>query len=334
MPGFRTHYFFGQKVAGAISDDTLRPFFGTSAGKYPKAYNLGLQGPDIFFYGLPSHFLHGTNIGVHIHHADSNAFFAALIDSRNHLWKHDQRRIADAYILGFLGHHSLDSTMHPYVHYRTKFLSRTDADYTFGCHVLLETDIDVDVLRHYAHRKPSEFHCHETIDLPPQEAVVIASLLWRAIRKAYPASRVSYLEILHCFWSTRQLFARIHDTNGKRKAAARRLDSFLRGYPFLSPLVACDGFQCYPDPCNRRNLLWENPWNPSFSSTENVYAMIGRATDLQLERSRCFARLIGSRHKNADGSYRATPGGMDPQLHDELMDLIGHISYDTGLPTA
>ena len=57
MPGFRTHYLFGrttrEELAGSYP--ALR--------KYPHSYNLGQQGPDIFFYCPPSHIFYKEHLG-------------------------------------------------------------------------------------------------------------------------------------------------------------------------------------------------------------------------------------------------------------------------------
>ena len=70
MPGFRTHYIFGQEAAKEFKDSRLL----SCLSKYPHSYNLGLQGPDVFFYGLPSHLFHGKNIGITMHGERTLAF--------------------------------------------------------------------------------------------------------------------------------------------------------------------------------------------------------------------------------------------------------------------
>ena len=49
MPGFTTHYIFGMK---AYNDMPFTPLKHTIA-KYRWLYQLGLQGPDMFFYNIP-----------------------------------------------------------------------------------------------------------------------------------------------------------------------------------------------------------------------------------------------------------------------------------------
>ena len=49
MPGFTTHYIMGMK---AYNDMNCRPLKHIIA-KYRWLYQLGLQGPDMFFYNIP-----------------------------------------------------------------------------------------------------------------------------------------------------------------------------------------------------------------------------------------------------------------------------------------
>ena len=91
MPGFATHYLFG---VDAYKELTSRKI-SVHIARHHHAYALGLQGPDIFFYYLPSYLLHkegrkddarhnaeghnpsdgGINLGVGYH-------FGKLFDSK------------------------------------------------------------------------------------------------------------------------------------------------------------------------------------------------------------------------------------------------------------
>ena len=117
MPGFASHYLFGQESLSHLKED--REFHTLSL--HPHAFNLGLQGPDVFYYYLPAWLLYDKNIASHIHGEASLQFFIAMLDARNKLSKHSHRIIADAYICGFLGHYTLDTYCHPYIFARTDF---------------------------------------------------------------------------------------------------------------------------------------------------------------------------------------------------------------------
>ena len=46
MPGFTTHYILGLKAYGGLENSGLKYIIS----KYRWLYQLGLQGPDMFFY--------------------------------------------------------------------------------------------------------------------------------------------------------------------------------------------------------------------------------------------------------------------------------------------
>ena len=56
MPGYVTHYIFGREVYHNLKNNSLKKNLYYNRA----AYGLGLQGPDIFFYYLPSYVLEVT----------------------------------------------------------------------------------------------------------------------------------------------------------------------------------------------------------------------------------------------------------------------------------
>lgn len=107
MPALYAHDRFGREVSGRL-DGEWRELIE----KYDRQYQIGLQGPDIFFfYGA-----HTNNkvvrFGEHLHQVSAYPFF-------QHAVKVIQETGRDsgeyAYLLGFLCHFVLDSECHPYV---------------------------------------------------------------------------------------------------------------------------------------------------------------------------------------------------------------------------
>lgn len=75
MPGFTTHYIFGMK---AYNDMPFTPLKHTIA-KYRWLYQLGLQGPDMFFYNIPIlRHRDYRNVGSYMHEHKVNAFLSAV----------------------------------------------------------------------------------------------------------------------------------------------------------------------------------------------------------------------------------------------------------------
>ena len=119
MPGFTTHYLFGLNSFRELEE----PDLVSCIRKFPHAFCMGLQGPDIFFYYLPSYLRSSGNIGQLAHHKNTGVFLIQLLKSKDMFLKETEQQIAISYICGFLGHYVLDTTCHPYIfaksHYGT-----------------------------------------------------------------------------------------------------------------------------------------------------------------------------------------------------------------------
>ena len=133
MPGFTTHYLFGLNSFRELEE----PDLVSCIRKFPHAFCMGLQGPDIFFYYLPSYVLEGHNIGALAHVRETSAFFQGLIESRNQFSSRTDLNIAEAYLIGFLGHYTLDTICHPYIYAMTHYKDKKENAY-FSRHAYLK----------------------------------------------------------------------------------------------------------------------------------------------------------------------------------------------------
>ena len=181
MPGFVTHYLFGEEIYHQLKCNSQKKnlFYNRSA------YAFGLQGPDLFFYYLPSYALHRHNLGALAHTTEPRAFFHGLLESYGRLSSAADRGIAEAYISGFLGHYLLDTTCHPYIYAMTHYHDKKEKSY-FSRHAYLETEIDTELLARKRHKTPCEFHAADTIQLTFAQKRVIAGLLYDAYHYAFP----------------------------------------------------------------------------------------------------------------------------------------------------
>ena len=79
MPGFTTHYLFGLNSFRELEE----PDLVSCIRKFPHAFCMGLQGPDIFFYYLPSYLRSSGNIGQLAHHKNTGVFLIQLLKSKD-----------------------------------------------------------------------------------------------------------------------------------------------------------------------------------------------------------------------------------------------------------
>ncbi|MCR4999491.1 MAG: zinc dependent phospholipase C family protein [Lachnospiraceae bacterium] len=326
MPGFRSHFIFGQNALSSCKTAEHLPFIK----KHLTCYQLGQQGPDLFFYFPRAHIFH-HNIGSIMHNNATMVFIDSLISYRNHFIAREDREIADAYIVGFLGHYCCDVACHPYIHYRTQKMDYlNEPAKNFGIHVALETDIDTTLLRHYLHLTPSQFALDTCIRIGPRERIVLSHLISRALSQTYEEGKMWPITVnlaICNFWLINKL---MRDPKGRKRRFVRYVDQLIFHCPVMSSVIANDGLKNYKDPCNLRHLPWRNPWNPEVTSHQDIYQLMEVGlnkyetllSDYKALMNTLPKRLVPGTPYNEEYYHR---------LNNILTD-IGDLSYDSGLP--
>lgn len=319
MPGFVTHYIFGKETYRRLrQQDQKRNLYNNRA-----AYGLGLQGPDIFFYYLPSYVLHGHNIGALAHTCETNAFFRGLLHGYCHMTNDEDRGIAEAYLTGYLGHYLLDTTCHPYIYAMTHYKGRTK-DY-FSHHAYLETDIDTALLAIKLHRGLGSFFIGDTLRLTRRQKRVIAELLYNAYHYAFPTYRLKRLTMRLGIFSIQLGLRILRDRTGQKKVLFRFVEKHFPGYPVFSPLIASDSLFFRTDPFNLRHARWANPWDERRISTESFFDLYRKAGRRYLSMS---AELYAALH--ADGAAQAR---QMKKFLDRYQNLSFHSGLDASIPS-
>lgn len=103
MPASYAHYRFGKLVLPKLPADVRQ-----CIGRFRRLYDVGLQGPDFFFYYNPFFKTAVGSLGHRFHAQSGQEFFA-------HACKQAQSEAARAYLYGLLGHYCLDSQCHPFI---------------------------------------------------------------------------------------------------------------------------------------------------------------------------------------------------------------------------
>lgn len=315
MPGFITHYLFGITTYHSLKDKALKQ----DLNQQRAAYSLGLQGPDIFFYFLPSYLIHRRNIGSVAHSESTGKFLLHLIESPRLFREQEEIQIARAYIMGFLGHYLLDCQCHPYVYWRTNHRQSDPAYY--GGHINLETDIDAALLDHDLHKLPSAFRKERTIHLNRLQLRTIATILSDVYARTYPERRISRLTMRLAIRSMQLGTHLLHDSSGRKKTAVRRMEAWTTGRPLLSSLIASDTLCFYPDPLNVRHCTWRNPWEPRLRSDASFLQLMESA-------QKKYALLLPRLH----GMFLAEPHTQAARhLKIKVLKMLGNRSYHSGL---
>lgn len=107
MPTTYTHYRFGQNVKEHLGGEIKKIICENKT-----LYNIGLHGPDILFYYKPIGYNTINQTGVALHNTMAEEFFK---NGKKIINKHQDNRVALAYLFGFVCHFMLDSECHPYI---------------------------------------------------------------------------------------------------------------------------------------------------------------------------------------------------------------------------
>lgn len=103
MPANYAHYRFGRQVLPALPADVRQ-----CIQRFRRMYDMGLHGPDIFFYYNPLMKTAVGDLGRKFHAMSGQEFFPQACAKAT-------SEAARAYLYGLLGHYCLDSLCHPYI---------------------------------------------------------------------------------------------------------------------------------------------------------------------------------------------------------------------------
>lgn len=106
MPGTYAHYRFGQAAL-----EVLPPQQQRTARRFRQLFDMGLHGPDLFYYTDPLGLASNGKPGKRFHAMTGEVFFAHVIRSL----KLRPSEGAMAYFYGLVAHYALDSISHPFV---------------------------------------------------------------------------------------------------------------------------------------------------------------------------------------------------------------------------
>ena len=322
MPGFTTHYILGMKAYNDLPNNQLKFIIA----KYRWLYQLGLQGPDIFFYNIPIlRHRDYRNVGSHMHEHCISDFFVNYLKVVSEIESKQQRDQALSYFCGFLCHYIGDSNCHPYVYGRIDYDVKNPNNYTHGLHATLENDIDALLLLKYKKKKPSQFNQAATICLNGFEMQFISRILSKCINMTYypinyrnnfqVTPRMVHRSILAIRFGCRTL----SDPSGRKKNGIRKVESIFLKKPIASTKLVTDQVINPKKSLNLNHEVWCNPWDKRLASTASFpdlfYQSLNKCNNVYYQ-------------LNAD----ITSGiPLDELDFNKLIKELGSYSYHSGL---
>lgn len=313
MPALLTHYLCGDKMLNLIKNSDE----GKRISKYQQAFNLGTQGPDIFFYHNAWPWTKGQSlnpVGERLHDEKVNMFFKTALEYIKAI-DSESKNILTAYLCGYACHYALDTHAHPYIFYRTGFDTGGGLEhkkYSYY-HRRFEATIDVLMMDKIYQKEARHTNASRLIKVSKNEAGAIASMYHGVLSKAFNLD-IKEEEIKKAIFHMVEITAALRDIWGVKKKVIEILERKGKNYPLISSLIYPVKIHDNRDYLNLENNKWYYPWDNCNANNESFLQMFEEA---YLEsHNMCKAIFNFINHKIS---------------LDKALELIGNRSFSSGL---
>lgn len=155
MPASYAHYRFGKLLLPKLPSDVRQ-----CIQRFRRMYDMGLQGPDFFFYYNPFLNTATGDLGKVFHRQTGQEFFPIACKAAT-------SEAAKAYLYGLLGHYCLDSVCHPFVN---RLVEIGEAK-----HIPLESEFERFLLVLDKEASPETFDMSKYVNLTRGECMTVAA---------------------------------------------------------------------------------------------------------------------------------------------------------------
>lgn len=312
MPSLITHYLCGEKSMEALHKCPAKEIID----RHRQVFNLGTQGPDIFFFYNFFTLTHNRRvgkIGSLMHKNKVGAFFRKSLKFIKYEAGYD-RELLTSYLLGFICHYTLDCASHPYIYYKAGFQRRCEPathKYSFYHHKF-EKIIDFLMLENIKGIHPEDMEVHNLIKVDKNEAYTIAKMYENILPDVY-GTIVKTDDIIKSIDSMVCIHKLLRDRRGVKIKLLLTLKKCFYwpqlALSYMYPKSVPDG----PDYLNIKHVPWCLPWNNTAVRTYSFNDMFGMAA---LESKKLYETVYSYINNDTNIEYAAAK--------------IGNRSYSTG----
>lgn len=315
MPDILSHLICAEEALKSLSHDIKATI---EANRH--IYNLGAQGPDLFFYYKiypwqnPDDFDSTADL---IHKEKTNEFFMNGADFiRNHNLTDPMEffRVKDkttdahkyfSYLAGFLSHYALDTYGHPFIFY----YSGHDGGHN---HKYFECILDTILSDIYGSKKSALRNTGRAIGLKGDERFIIASYLSSLISQTFN-KEVPQAEIQVAMKDMKRVMMMMFDPKKIKRTGIKAIDRLAKTKGKITTAIYPAKYNKKVDHLNLKHQNWCHPCDESDIRSESFLDLMKTATTYSGDLTMNLALYI---IKNIDA--------------DALSQSIGHMLYDTG----
>jgi hypothetical protein len=257
MPALITHHLFGEEASKRLPSGIL------STQEELLAFLLGNQGPDPFFScfsALPrtASNCHRLAFAMHGHHVVEN--FWAMRAAVSHLPECDEH-IGLAFVLGFVGHYSLDSSAHPLIYAEQHELTSAGtglSDAADEVHAVIESDIDVWMLAQLRGLSVADVPTASFLARTARIDRVAGALLSQAALQVFSLP-IGVREYAGCTADYERAYRLVDPAENPKMRIAAQLESLVRPHSHLRAMA--HHVSCAADcpSANLANHAWKDP---------------------------------------------------------------------------
>ncbi len=307
MPNVITHGLMAQDVRSQLET----PHVKQAIESYKRAYFLGCNGPDIFFYynqwpwkdQIEAKRVH--EIGNRIHQDSINAFYESWVWAINNETTAENKQILTAYLAGHLMHWSLDTIAHPYIFNQSGDMSGA----TKYWHYRFESAIDSKMVQEIKHLPLSSIHSSFFLHVSEKERALISRVYSTIVEETYEVYCPPFI-LEDTIKTGEQILRLMHDPKSWKVKVIGSLEKVVAEPWIFSSHVVFGEEEPY-DVLNLKHRDWCHPADNTEISAESFVDLYDRSITRGIE---VLEHLDG-----------AINGQMDSYL-----DFIGEKSYDSG----
>jgi hypothetical protein len=311
MPNIATHGLLAQDVLDNAPFTRLAQLIE----RYPKAYFLGSNGPDLLFYyhSLPWQSKAGADrfnrMGNLVHSQKIDEFYRKAVEIIQAIPHGETRQIMTVYLAGHLTHWSLDTVAHPYVFYKTGAIQGA----TKYWHFRLESMIDTLMVKQTKGYLLSKFDMPSLVKVDETTKEAVAQL-YRPILSDVFGEEASEEELKECVTSIHTLASYLYDPYTIKFPLVQFGESLLGVKWKFSGHIVTGKMDLKRDVLNLNHATWKHPCDATKVSDES------------------FIDLYQSAIRRATGVLCALNDVLFKEnIVDQLIGLLDDRTYDTGM---
>lgn len=299
MPAMITHLLCADYVL-----KKLKPDVQEIIKAHKNVYNIGSQGPDVFFYRPKGA---TRNVGSMVHGQAVGEFLAQMA----HCVK-DGAELQFAYFAGYLVHYALDCAAHPYIYYKTGFdaSGNLTGKYT-AYHLTFEAAIDTQLLKYLQNSRPIDDAWWQKIKQNNEEMLEIGQMVAHATNVAH-GTKLKPNDVKKAM-TRYQLAARLLRSRfGVWRGVVQFAENIFTNGAFHATIHKQEICKTY-DYLNRAKSPWKQPLDSEIR-TDNFKEMFDTATA-------DATKMITALHHAKSGEISQI----------DLMEVLGDRSFNSGV---